>query len=78
MHPCVTSEFYALSGRPRRKSFINELLNAIPLGFADDDVALRVGCDAVSVKELTGLTSWTSDVSDQFERIPVQDVDAVV
>ena len=38
----------------------------------------QLGCDAVSVKELTGLTSWPSDVSDHFERIPVQDVDAVV
>jgi hypothetical protein len=57
---------------------INELLHAIALRLASDDVALRIGREAVNVKELAGLAARAPDRPDQFERAAVQDRDAFV
>src|SRR5437867_5621693 len=63
----------------RRKPFVNELLNALPLvGLRRVDVALRVRGDAVHGEELPRLAAAVAEACQDLERLAVHDVHLLV
>src|SRR3970282_1255916 len=63
----------------RGHSLVDELLNALPfVGFRGVDVALRIGGDAVHAVELTRLPPAGAEAGEDFELLPVDDVDLLV
>jgi len=61
------------------QSFIHELLDALAaVGFGRIDVALGIRRDAVHAVEFAGLAAAFAESGQDFERLPVEDVNAIV
>ena len=61
-----------------RQPFEDELLHAITLRLAGDEIALRVNAEAMNVVELTRLATRSTDLPDFFQRGAIEDCDPVV
>src|SRR5258706_10151633 len=79
---------YLLPARPddalvflghRRQAFIHEALHALAaISFGGVDVALRIHGDAMHTVELPGLPSALTKSRQNFERLPVENVNPVI
>src|SRR5256885_5115777 len=66
-----------LSGRGG-EAFVNELLHAVALRLTGDDISLRIDVEAVQMEKLARLAPGPADVADFFERLAIQNRDALV
>ena len=65
--------------RDRPQAFVDKLLHALPaIGLGGEDVALRIGGDAVHGVEFAGLPAAFAEARQDFERFALQDVDLFV
>src|SRR5437016_6257655 len=65
--------------RHRPKPFIDELLDALSaVGFGREDIALRIGGDAVDGIELAGLPPAIAKAGQYFERVAVENMNFLV
>src|SRR5437870_6636563 len=60
------------------QAFINELLHPVALRFAGHDIALRIDVEAVQMEELARFPAGPADVADFFERLAIQNRNALV
>jgi hypothetical protein len=67
-----------LSRRRRRQTLVDELLDAIALGFTRHEIAARIHSEAVRMIELAGLAPGAADLADLFERRAIENGDALV
>src|SRR5437660_4894586 len=66
-----------LSGRGGQ-AFINELLHPVALRLTGDDISLRIDVEAVQMDKLARLAPGPADLADFFERLAIQNRDALV
>src|SRR5213594_2454141 len=66
-----------LSGRGGQ-TFVNELLHPVALRLTSHDIALRIDVEAVQMEELARLAPRPADVTNLFERLAVQNRDALI
>src|SRR5437762_2536923 len=60
------------------QSFVNELLHAVALRLTGDDISLRIDVKAVQMEELARFPPGPTDVADFFERLAIENCNALV
>ena len=72
---CFRPQHTLIFFRNRRHAFVNEFLHALAaVGFGGEEIAFRIGSDAVYGVELAGLAPAVAEAGQDFQRVAKQDV----